>query len=330
MRSEQLRIVEAVERLGSFQRAAAEFELTQPAVGDAVRRLEVELGVQLFERTAKGVHLTKAGQIALRHIRTFLKTEHALHLDLDAEVARSTTSLCIGAVASQLSTAVLPALIKCRQAFPSLEAQVIQGGSFDIQRMLISGQLDIGVFGRFRHDPIEEGLTLLGHLESSRLIALVPPEHPLAGRPEVDVATFLNCPLVMLPDGYLRSQAIYRMAGDRRFKVACSANDSQSVSAMIAAGFGCSVTAESSADHDSYKNAMRISRLAFVDYPVIIDFVFAASPSVVNTDVCRLLADAILATPSELPVLVRAAQPPLPPMSPRRPEMLRRHRGQTR
>lgn len=297
MRTEQLRIVEAAHRLGSFQRAAAEFGLTQPAVGDAVRRLELELGTQLFERDAKGARLTKTGEIALRYVRTLLKTEHALHLELDVESARNAGVLCIGTVASHLSSAVLPALIRCKQQVPGFAAQVYQGGAMDLRNMLLLGQLDIAIFGKFHADPAEEHIAVLGNLQSSRLIALAPESDPLAGEATIDVRTFLARPLVMLPAGYIRSHAIRRMAGERDINIACSASDSHSVTTMIAGGLGWSVTAELSARNNAHRHAEAIVQIPLSDHPVIIDFVIGANPTVARTSICRLFADEVANAP---------------------------------
>lgn len=302
MRTDQLRAVEAAHRLGSFQRAAAELGLTQPAVGDAVRRLELELGTQLFERDAKGAHLTKAGEIALRYVRTFLKTEHALHLELDVESSRKAASLCIGTVASHLSAAVLPAIIKCRQKIPHFAAQVYQGGAVDIRNMLLLGQLDIAIFCKFRCDPTEDHISVLGNLQSSRLIALAPEADPLARQPSIAVHTFLARPLVMLPPGYMRSHAIHRMAEGRDIDIACMASDSQSATAMIANGLGWSVTAELSARNNFHRHAESIVQVPFSDYPMIIDFIVGAHPSVAGTSICRLFADEVANIPMAPPL----------------------------
>src|ERR1044072_9097674 len=57
----QIAYVEAVARNANFTRAAAELHVAQPALSVAIRRLEAELGVRLFERTSRGVSLTPAG-----------------------------------------------------------------------------------------------------------------------------------------------------------------------------------------------------------------------------------------------------------------------------
>ena len=61
----QIEFVDAVARHGNFTRAANELHVAQPAVSAAIRHLEDELGVRLFERTSRHVALTDAGEAFL-------------------------------------------------------------------------------------------------------------------------------------------------------------------------------------------------------------------------------------------------------------------------
>lgn len=67
-----LRIFVAAARLGSFLKASAELHLSQGAVSQRIKQLELELGVRLFEREARGVSLTKAGKELAQTVETSL------------------------------------------------------------------------------------------------------------------------------------------------------------------------------------------------------------------------------------------------------------------
>jgi len=67
-----LRVVEAVGRLANISRAAQEVRLSQPAVTQAVSKIELIVGRSLFDRRQNGTFLTEAGEIYLRRIRRLL------------------------------------------------------------------------------------------------------------------------------------------------------------------------------------------------------------------------------------------------------------------
>src|SRR2546427_1786862 len=77
-----LKIFLAVAQERSFSRAAAKVHRTQPAVSQAVRRLELDLGEQLFDRSSKNGTLTEAGRMLQNYgerlVRMAEETEHAV------------------------------------------------------------------------------------------------------------------------------------------------------------------------------------------------------------------------------------------------------------
>jgi DNA-binding transcriptional LysR family regulator len=73
MELDQLRYFVAVARAGNFTRAAEQEGVTQPALSQQVQKLEVSLGVQLFERRGRSVRLTRAGERLLPQARWLLR-----------------------------------------------------------------------------------------------------------------------------------------------------------------------------------------------------------------------------------------------------------------
>ncbi|WP_339514618.1 LysR substrate-binding domain-containing protein [Pseudomonas sp. RL_15y_Pfl2_60] len=105
-----VRAFEAAGRLGSYVAASKSLHVTQPAIGRHVRLLEDWLGVQLLERTSRGVSLTPAGQ------RYFDKVSIALQ-----QIAEASLELTPGGSARWLKILVVPAFAK-RWLMPHLES----------------------------------------------------------------------------------------------------------------------------------------------------------------------------------------------------------------
>src|ERR671939_1648356 len=112
-----LKIFLSVAQERSFSRAAAKVHRTQPAVSQAVRRLEVELGEQLFDRSSKTGTLTEAGRMlqnyGQRIVRLAEETESAGR-DLRALPRRRVLA---GANEAAVHT-LLPLIVRFRRRFP--------------------------------------------------------------------------------------------------------------------------------------------------------------------------------------------------------------------
>ena len=130
----------------SFSRAAAKVHRTQPAVSQAVRRLEIDLGEQLFDRTSKSGTLTDAGRVlqnyGQRLIRLAEETESAMRELRDLRRGR----VLIGANEAAVHT-LLPLMARFRQRVPDIAIDVrrvparqiaveVQQGSLDSARSL--------------------------------------------------------------------------------------------------------------------------------------------------------------------------------------------------
>ena len=89
----QIEFVDAVARHGNFTRAANELHVAQPAVSAAIRHLEDELGVRLFERTSRHVALTDAGEAFLSGARRVMAELSDLS-DAMREFTRARAACC--------------------------------------------------------------------------------------------------------------------------------------------------------------------------------------------------------------------------------------------
>lgn len=121
-------VFEAVARTGSFTSAAAELNVTQPAVSRMLGRFEEHLGVRLFERRASGVKLTEDGQLLYRPIAAaFGGIEAGLG---EIERRRSGLDAVTLSVSSAFTTHwLMPRLDRLKRAFPKVDLrfQLIAG-----------------------------------------------------------------------------------------------------------------------------------------------------------------------------------------------------------
>src|SRR5512138_2355833 len=156
---------------------------TQPAVSQAVRRLEESVGERLFDRATKDASLTEAGRL----LRDY--AERLLRLSEEAESAvKDLRDLRRGRVligANEASvTVVLPLMARFRQSHPLVHVDVRRIPARQVGAEVAQGSLDFGVL---TFQPAEPGLGSMV-LGQDELVMLVHPNHALAHSKEVTLS----------------------------------------------------------------------------------------------------------------------------------------------
>jgi DNA-binding transcriptional LysR family regulator len=169
----------------SFSRAGAKLHRTQPAVSQAIRRLEDELGERLFDRSSKQGALTEAGRVLREYAQRLMR------LSEEAEMAvRELRDLRRGRVlvgANEAAVhALLPLIQRFRAGHPQIQVDVRRVPSRQVGVEVLQGSLD---FGMITFQPAERGLLSL-NIGPDELVMLVHPQHPLASRKQVTMAEF--------------------------------------------------------------------------------------------------------------------------------------------
>ncbi len=204
----QLAIVVAIADEGGFTRAADALDLSQPSVSQAVRGLEVELGVELFHRAGRTVQLTAAGEALIGPARQALR---------DAATARAAVAEVAGVAAGHLDLVSLATLAvsptadligRFRQAHPGVTVRLAEPEDAEaIGDRLRTGQSEIGI----AELPVA-GHDLESHpLETQQFVALLPPEPAVGssrdsrraatpGRP-ITLQALARHPLITTPPG---------------------------------------------------------------------------------------------------------------------------------
>src|SRR6185312_10938542 len=141
MDSADLRVFEAVERLGVMSRAAVELNTVQSNVTTRIRALEKNLGCRLFERHASGVTLTDEGRRLLPYARNIRRLLHdAASAVLDDGVPRG--RLVIGSLETTAAIRLAPLLAAYTRDFPEVELSLKTGTTCELIEAVREGGLD--------------------------------------------------------------------------------------------------------------------------------------------------------------------------------------------
>jgi DNA-binding transcriptional LysR family regulator len=175
-----LDLLDSIAELGSLGQAAARHRMSQPAVSMRMSQLERRLGVTLLVRTPAGTRLTPAGERVVALGRRVLAEAQAMITGIEALVAAESSHLRVAAsltVAEYLLPGWLGAL---HRESPDMALSVEVTNSAKVLARVYGGLADVGFV-----EGHEQGLTGLSSVavRTDRLVVVVGPGHPWAGRP---------------------------------------------------------------------------------------------------------------------------------------------------
>ena len=183
MELRHLRTIAAVARHRSLTKAGDELFLTQSAVSQQVRRLEEELGVEVFHRTSRRVELTSAGHVILAHAQRVLAEVDGLHSELEELTGLLSGQLRIGGVYPTGPYDLFSMLADFRAAHPGVAVHMVEDTQDDTIAALRKDDLDCAFIA---HDPDAFGEEFdASLLWTDELVVAIPPGHPLAAEDRV-------------------------------------------------------------------------------------------------------------------------------------------------
>jgi DNA-binding transcriptional LysR family regulator len=141
----QVRYFEAVARCGSVSLAAHSLSISQSTVTEALRDLEADLKCKLFERHARGVHLTLKGQQFLRHCHRILADVSDAR-DVLHDQGKADTGRIVLGVTRLIAGYLLPRLLAdFAREFPGIEIVLVEDTSAHLEHMLVGGEIDVAL-----------------------------------------------------------------------------------------------------------------------------------------------------------------------------------------
>ncbi|XAZ35086.1 LysR substrate-binding domain-containing protein [Glutamicibacter halophytocola] len=182
-----------------FGRAAEELRMSQPPLTVAVKKLEQELGVQLFDRTTRSVSLTPAGRMYLDRIKPLLSDLDKANRELTEAGLGPRGRLNVGFVSSASYATMPSALRRFRELRPNVEL-VLNPLTTDEQiEKLLEGSLDLGIL----RDPTRVPGIELREIHSEPLVVALPAGHRLGNQDQIDASELADEDFVLFPYKYM-------------------------------------------------------------------------------------------------------------------------------
>lgn len=243
MELRQLRYFVAVAEHLHYGAAARSLHMAQPPLSQQIRRLEADLGVELFARTSRRVELTEHGEQLLGSARLVLAEADRVREQADGLRTGRGGRLRIGFVASVLNWGLAPRLRAFRDSNPRVEITATQMPVIDQVEALTDNRIDVGfTLARLTYDHLAVQVVSV-----EPLAVALPHDHPRAGDARVRLAdladeTFLTW---RAPFGPHLDDFITRACSEAGFfpRVAHQGPQIHTVVHMVAAGFGVTLVA---------------------------------------------------------------------------------------
>jgi LysR family transcriptional regulator, regulator for metE and metH len=191
-----LKLVATVAEEGSVTRAAHRLHLTQSALSHQLRDIEDKLGVALFQRTARRMLLTRAGERLLESARRVLEELECVEEALRHEGNRREGVLRI---TTECYTCYhwLPSLMHAfQQTSPRVEVRIVAEATRRPVEALLEGELDLAIVS----DPIKNRKVELEPLFQDELFLVTAPDHPLSRRSYVKAEDLADEHLILYCD----------------------------------------------------------------------------------------------------------------------------------
>jgi len=232
----------AIADTGSFTRAANELSIAQPALSQALNRMEAELGVKLFERSRRGAALTPAGLAMVDDMRVSVARLDAAAHRASAIGAQRAGRLTIGFVSAALFD-TLPRTIRALRAnTPDINLVMREMSNAEQAIALERGEIDIGLL----HTPVAvNGRMREKLIRRDPLVAVLPSDFPRQPDNSVTLDQLAKAGLVWFPHDQLpliRAGILsaFRQAG-HALDIVLDVNRTLTVIACVAAGCGVSL-----------------------------------------------------------------------------------------
>lgn len=207
-----LRQAQALKAHGSFSRAAAALNLSQPALSQGIKELEQQVGLQLFVRSRSGLELTDFGRVFMQHAEELVSGAADLEREVALAKGLASGELSVGAgpyVMAALAPVCVPAFAS---ANPGVRLRILMDSPSTLARLVRTRALDLGVAEASVLEN-DDDLEVVAKLAPIQGYVVVRAGHPLMTRVPINLANALEYPfaqVVMLPPRILKPILVSR------------------------------------------------------------------------------------------------------------------------
>ncbi|WP_028063165.1 LysR family transcriptional regulator [Solirubrobacter soli] len=249
MELRQLAYFVAVAEESHFTRAAQRLRIAQPAVSQQIRRLEAELGEQVFLRDRRSVRLTPAGEALLPHARAALAQVELGRESIAAQRGLYSGPLAIGLVHPLPGREIVRTIGAFARVYPEVRTSVHEGETDALLAGIDDGSLHCAFIGLGPGTEPPADLSS-GVVAREPAVLAVHPQHRLAARDEVEFAALRDQPFVSLTHESRLRQVLEASCAQAGFapRIVAETTDLAVMVLLVAEGVGVALLPRSGLD----------------------------------------------------------------------------------
>lgn len=238
MELRQLEYFQMASRLRNITRAAERLRVSQPNITVAIKKLEAELGIQLFDRSQKQLALTPEGAVFLNRIELALRNIQDAVLEVNDYKQLQKGTIKIG-IPPMMGAYLFPKIFSSFQKkYSHLDIYLHEEGSMSIREQLERDELDFGII---IISGASHNLQLLP-MTTSQIVACVPENSSLAAKDRLTKEDIAAANVIMLKEGSFLRQTILGKLKEQSItpNIVLESNQVVTIKGLVASGVGIS------------------------------------------------------------------------------------------
>lgn len=244
----KLRTFSVVAAEGNITRAARRLSTSQPAVSKQLSELEESLGTPLFHRLPRGVRLTEAGQILVRHAERIFQEEGAAESQLAALSGLTRGRLTVGA-STTIGSYLIPQLFGAfHRAHPEVRLELQIANTTAVQAMVVDDRIDLGLIEGF----VAAEQLVAEVLHYDEMVAIAGPGHALTRRSTLSASELSAYPFIVRERGSgtreVIEAALSALSVD--LEPAMSLGSTEAIKRLVIEGAGFAIVSKLAVEHE--------------------------------------------------------------------------------
>lgn len=251
-----------VARLGSFSRAAEKVLRSQPAVSAQIRQLEQEYGKKLFDRSAKSVRLTPAGEVVYDYAHQLIALQARSQQAVSEQDGVRSGTLSIGANEGTFLYVLPRVLARYHKQFPRVKISVYRSFTHKVTTKVEEGAVDLGILTMPVKSPSLEVIPVF----RDRILLMVGPASPLFKKKCATLEELAAEPIILPKTGSIRKLMEKNLRPFReKLNVTMELTSVVMIKRFVRAGLGVSLICRSFAAENVQRREVKLLTIEGLD-----------------------------------------------------------------